>query len=554
MPIAAVHSAEVAEARLVATKPFEGQRPGTSGLRKKARVFEAPHYLENFVQSCFDVLPKVAGARVVLGGDGRYGNERAIQVILGMLAAAGAAEVIVGAGGLLSTPAASHLIRSSKADFGIILSASHNPGGPGGDFGIKINAANGAPAPETLTEAIYARSREIDRYAVVDGPAVDTGTPRTAMLGRTVLRIVDPVDDYATLMARLFDFERIGRLLRSGFRFRFDAMHAVNGPYAVRIFEGMLGAPIGSVINAIPKPDFAGHHPDPNPSHAADLIARTRSEGGPDFAAATDGDGDRHMVIAKSGAISPSDSIAVLAANARLVPGYARGLPGVARSMPTSRALDRVAAARGMALYETPTGWKFFGNLLDAGRIALCGEESAGAGSDHVREKDGLWAVLFWLDVLAARGLTADEVLRDHWRSYGRDYCRRLDFEGIPEDRAKNLIDGLRRRLSGLRGATAAGMRVRSADEFRYVDPVDGSVSESQGFRVALEGDARMVFRLSGTGTEGATLRVYVERYEGPTGRHDLDPGRALAGTIEAALAVGDLSAELGRTEPDVVQ
>jgi len=543
-----------AEIRVVQTKPIAGQRPGTSGLRKKARVFETPQYLENFVQSALDVLPKVAGARVVLGGDGRYGNDRAIQVVLRMLAAAEVAEVLVGAAGLLSTPVASGLIRARRADFGFLLSASHNPGGPDGDFGIKINGPNGAPATEALTEAIFRRSQEIDRYRIVEAANVDVSIPGALMLGSMAIDVVDPVALYASAMEGLFDFARIGRLLRSNFKFRFDAMHAVNGPYARQIFEDMLGAPAGTVINAVPLADFGGHHPDPNPTHAATLIDAARLAGGPDFAAATDGDGDRHMVVSKRGAISPADSIAVLVANAAQVPGYARKLVGVARSMPTSLALDRVALALGIPIYETPTGWKFFGNLLDAGRITICGEESAGAGSDHGREKDGLWAVLFWLNVVAARGLSPDQLLVEHWSRFGRDYCRRLDFEAIPEDKAGELIGSLRRRLAKLPGRRIGGLMVEQADEFRYVDPVDGSISEGQGLRIMLSGDARIVYRLSGTGTEGATLRVYVERYAPPGDRHDLDPGEALGEVTQAALDLAEIEAKLGRRTPDVIQ
>jgi len=553
-PVVPSRVPENAKPRRVATRPIEGQRAGTSGLRKKAAVFAVPGYLENFLQSALDVLPRVIGATVVLGGDGRYGNARAIDIILRMLAAAGVARVVVGAGGLLSTPAASGLIRARGADFGIVLSASHNPGGPDGDFGIKINGANGAPAPEALTEAIHARTKTIDRYVTLDGPAVDVARPGLLCLGSSAVEIVDPVANYATLMQRLFDFERIRKLFGSGFRLRFDAMNAVNGPYAKTILEDLLGAQSGTVVNARPLEDFGGVHPDPNPVHAGALIAALAAPGGPDLGAATDGDGDRHMIVARSGPITPSDSIAVLAANAGSVPGYAGRVNGVARSMPTSRALDRVAAELGIPLHETPTGWKFFGNLLDAGKIVLCGEESAGAGSDHLREKDGLWAVLFWLDVIAARGEGADAILRAHWRRYGRDYCRRLDFEAIPEDRARDLIEGLRRKIGALAGARTAAGTVARADEFGYVDPVDGSASERQGLRVELEGGARIVYRLSGTGTEGATLRVYVERYEPPRGRLDLDATIALKDAIEAATALAEIEARIGRRAPDVMQ
>jgi len=543
-----------ARPRLVATRPIVGQRAGTSGLRKKTAIFASSGYLENFVQSALDVLPKVAGATVVMGGDGRHGNARAIDVILRMLAAAGVSRVLVGESGILSTPAASALIRARRADFGIILSASHNPGGPDGDFGIKINGANGAPASESLTDEIYGRTRTIDRYLTLDGPRIDIGRLGTRRMGATDVEIVDPVADYAALMQRLFDFDRIRDHFRAGFRMRFDAMNAVNGPYATTILETMLGASVGTVLNGKPLEDFGGAHPDPNPVHAAALIRSLRGPDAPDLGAATDGDGDRHLIVSRGGPVTPSDSIAVLAANAALVPSYKGRVSGLARSMPTSRALDRVAAYLGVSLYETPTGWKFFGNLLDSGKIVLCGEESAGAGSDHLREKDGLWAVLFWLDILAARRESAQDLLAAHWRRFGRDYCRRLDYEGIPEDRARDMIENLRRKVGALVGTRTQAGNVVKADDYRYVDPVDGSISDRQGLRVELEGGARIVYRLSGTGTEGATLRVYVERFEPPQGRHDLDATDTLADTIAAAKALAEIEMRTGRNAPDVIQ
>jgi phosphoglucomutase len=548
--------------------PFPDQRPGTSGLRKKVPVFRQPGYLEAFVQSLFDALPEavgdgVAGKVLVLGGDGRFFNAEAAQILLRMMAANGVARVLVGRGGLLSTPAVSAIIRGRGAFGGIVLSASHNPGGPDGDFGIKYNIANGGPAPERVTEAIYRRTQRIASYRTVEAPDLPLDRIGTARLGDMVVEIVDPVADYAALMERIFDFDRLRDLFRGGFRFRFDAMHAVTGPYAHEIFERRLGAAPGSAANADPLPDFGGRHPDPNPTYAAGLIAALSDPHGPDFGAASDGDGDRNMVVGKAvsgtsdGAhalvISPSDSLAMLAANARLVPWFKDGLPGVARSMPTSRAVDRVAAAHGIECYETPTGWKYFGSLLDAGHIALCGEESAGTGSNHIREKDGVWAVLFWLNVLAVRREPAAAIVADHWRRYGRNFYARHDYEGLPVEAALRLIEELRRRLPDLPGRRAAGFTILAADEFAYTDPVDGSITEHQGIRIELDGGSRIVFRLSGTGTEGATLRVYLERFEPDPARHAAAPDAVLAPLAAAGASVADIPGILGRTRPDVV-
>ncbi len=540
--------------RTVPTAPIAGQRPGTSGLRKKVREVRAPGYLENFLQSIFDAVDGLAGGTLVLGGDGRFHNREAIQTVLRMAAANDVARVLVGRGGILSTPAASCVIRKHGAAGGIVLSASHNPGGPEADFGIKYNIANGGPAPEALTEKIYRLSRAIAAYRIVDAPPVDIDRPGDHRLGPMRVSVIDPVADYAGLMERLFDFDRLRALLSGGaFRLRFDAMHAVTGPYAVEILERRLGAPAGSAVNAEPLPDFGGHPPDPNPVHAAHLVELMARPDAPDFAAASDGDGDRNMILGRGFFVTPSDSLAVLAANAHLVPGYAGGLKGVARSMPTSRAVDRVAAALGVPCYETPTGWKFFGNLLDAGRITLCGEESFGTGSDHVREKDGLWAVLFWLDLLAARRQPVAQIVRDHWRRFGRHYYSRHDYEGIDSTAAERLIDNLRRRLPSLAGSSLAGHDVETADDFAYLDPVDGSLSERQGVRLILGDAARIVFRLSGTGTEGATLRVYFERFEPDPGRQDLDVQAALVGLVEAADAVADIRSITGRPGPSLI-
>jgi phosphoglucomutase len=538
----------------IPTRPIGGQRPGTSGLRKKVIVFQQPGYLENFVQSIFDSLEGFSGKTLVLGGDGRYFNERAIQTIVRMAVANGFGRVLVGQHGILSTPAASCVIRARRAFGGIILSASHNPGGPDGDFGIKYNAGNGGPASEALTEAIYRRTQAIDHYLTVEADDVDLAALGVTTLGTTRVEVIDPVADHAALMASLFDFPAIARLLaRPGFRICFDAMHAVTGPYARVILGERLGAPAGSVINGVPLPDFGGGHPDPNPTYADQLVATMFADDAPDFGAASDGDGDRNMIVGRRFIVTPSDSLAVLAANAHLVPGYAGGLKGVARSMPTSGAVDRVAAALGIPCYETPTGWKFFGNLLDAGRITLCGEESAGTGSDHVREKDGLWAVLFWLNILAVRDEPVEAIVRDHWHRFGRNYYSRHDYEGVDSDAARSLMEDLKARLATLPGQHVGEATIERADDFAYTDPVDGSVSSGQGIRIFFSDGARLVFRLSGTGTEGATLRVYLERFEPDAARHGTETQAALAGLIATAEALAGIRQRTGRAQPTVI-
>jgi len=543
----------------VTTQPIAGQRPGTSGLRKKVAVFRQPQYLENFVQAIFDSLEGFAGQTLVVGGDGRFHNDAAIQVILRMAAANGFGRVLVGQHGILSTPAASCVIRRHGAFGGIILSASHNPGGPDGDFGIKYNTGNGGPAPEKITEAIYAHTQRITRTLTVDAPEVDLAVQGKTQVAGMAVEVIDAVADHAELLATLFDFERIGALLRSGgFRMCFDAMHAVTGPTAHEIFIKRLGAPAGSVINGVPLPDFGGGHPDPNPTYAEDLIKVMFSDASgpasaPDFGAASDGDGDRNMVVGRHFIVTPSDSLAVLAANAQLVPGYANGLKGVARSMPTSAAVDRVAAALGIPCFETPTGWKFFGNLLDAGQVTLCGEESAGTGSDHVREKDGVWAVLFWLNILAVRRESVEQIVRGHWQRFGRHYYSRHDYEGVDSAAANTLIARLRDSLATLPGQTFDGATIATADDFAYTDPVDGSVSSAQGIRIGLDDGSRIVFRLSGTGTEGATLRVYLERFEPDPAQHAIETQQALGGLIALAERLAGIRALTGRSAPTVI-
>jgi len=538
----------------ITSQPFSDQRPGTSGLRKKVRIFQTPHYLENFVQSIFDTRTDLVDGTLVLGGDGRYYNRPAIQSILRMAAANGVARVIVGQRGLLSTPAASCIIRKYRTNGGIILSASHNPGGPDGDFGIKFNTANGGPAPEAVTDAVFARTREITGYRTLAADDIDLDSIGSLTLGNTRVDIIDPVADYSTLMQHLFDFERIHQLFNSGlFRMRFDAMHAITGPYARHILEELLGAEPGTVINGEPREDFGGGHPDPNLVHAHELVALASGRNAVDFAAASDGDGDRNMILGRNFFVTPSDSLAVMAANAHHIKGYAGGLSGVARSMPTSQAVDRVAEVLGLHCYETPTGWKFFGNLLDAKRITLCGEESFGTGSDHVREKDGLWAVLFWLNLLAVRKKSVQEIVKTHWQKFGRNFYTRHDYEALDSDAAQGLMTHLQGQLAGLPGTTLDGYTVDYADNFSYTDPVDGSVSENQGIRIGFTDGSRIVYRLSGTGTEGATLRIYLEAYEPDPQQQDRETAVVMQSLVEIASRVAAIESRTGRSKPTVI-
>ena len=539
--------------RTIFTQPFQDQKPGTSGLRKKVPVFQQPHYLENFVQSIFDSIAAPKGATLVLGGDGRYYNREAIQIILKMAAANGFGRVLVGRGGILSTPAASCVIRKFSTFGGIILSASHNPGGPDGDFGIKYNSSNGGPATETVTEAIFARSTTISAYRILDAADVALDEIGTSTLGGMQVEVIDPVSDYASLMESLFDFSAIRNLLTSGFRIKFDAMHAVNGPYAKEILERRLGAPAGSMMNAVPLEDFGGGHPDPNLTYAHELVEIMYGANAPDFGAASDGDGDRNMILGKHFFVTPSDSLALLAANATLAPGYKQGLAGIARSMPTSAAADRVAQALNIPCYETPTGWKFFGNLMDAGKVTLCGEESFGTGSSHVREKDGLWAVLFWLNILAVRRQPVENIVREHWARFGRNVYSRYDYEGLPTEAAQGVMQNLKENFATLAGAQLGKYTVKLCDDFSYTDPVDGSISKGQGVRIIFSDGSRIILRLSGTGTEGATLRVYLEAYEADTSRHHLDAQVALAELIQIALQISELKQRTGREQPTVI-
>ncbi len=537
----------------LATHPIAGQRPGTSGLRKKVGVFQQAGYLENFVQAIFDTLGPCDGQTLVLGGDGRYYNRHAVQLILKMAAAHGFARVLVGRGGILSTPAVSCVIRKHGAMGGIVLSASHNPGGPDGDFGIKYNTGNGGPAPEKITEAIYSNTQTLSHYRISDAADLDLDVIGSVTVEQMVVQVIDPVADYAELMQGLFDFDAIKAIFARGFTMRFDAMSAVCGPYAKAIIEGLLGAPHGTVINGVPLEDFGGHHPDPNPVNAAELIALMAAPNAPDFGAASDGDADRNMVVGRGFEVTPSDSLAILAANATVAPGYRKGIVGIARSMPTSTATDRVAKALGVPCYETPTGWKFFGNLMDAGLVNLCGEESYGTGSDHIREKDGLWAVLFWLNLLAASGKSVETLVREHWARFGRNYYSRHDYEGIDSAAAEGLMAHLRAQLPFLAGQMPGeGFSVALADDFEYTDPVDHSVARHQGVRVVMTDGSRIVFRLSGTGTEGATLRLYLEKYEADPARHSIPTQQALAGLIAIAEQLAQIKERTGRDHPSV--
>jgi phosphoglucomutase len=537
-----------------ATTPFDGQKPGTSGLRKKVTVFQQENYLENFVQSVFNSLQDFQGKSLVLGGDGRFFNREAIQIIIKMAAANGFGELIIGQGGLLSTPAVSNLIRINKAFGGLVLSASHNPGGPDEDFGIKYNVSNGGPAPEKITDALYENTKTITEYKIADIADINLDNMGQQKIDDLIITIIDPVSDYAELMAKIFDFDLLKSSISSGYiTLCFDAMHAITGPYAKHILEDVLGAPKGTVINGIPLEDFGGGHPDPNMAHAKELTATMFGDNPPTFGAASDGDGDRNMVMGAHIFVTPSDSLAIMAANAQVIPAYADGIAGVARSMPTSQAVDRVAKKLGLPCFETPTGWKFFGNLLDDGQITLCGEESFGSGSNHVREKDGLWAVLFWLNLVAKKRQSVEDIVFDHWQQFGRDiYCRH-DYEAVDTEIANDIFDHLRDQLPALAGQTFGDYKIDYADEFSYTDPVDHSVSANQGIRIGFTNGSRIIFRLSGTGTVGATLRIYLEKYEADSSQHQQDAQEALTFLIDLAEEFCEVKKRTGRTEPTVI-
>ncbi|GMN90034.1 alpha-D-glucose phosphate-specific phosphoglucomutase [Francisella sciaenopsi] len=538
----------------ISTKPFENQKPGTSGLRNKVTAFQQPGYLENFVQSIFNSLDDIQGKTLVVGGDGRYYNDVAVQIIVRMAAANGFGKIIVGQNGIFSTPAVSCVIRKYQAFGGIVLSASHNPGGPKGDFGIKYNVSNGGPAPEKITDKIFSETKKIDQYLISDAPkdSVNLNKIGTYKIENTTVEVINSVIDYAELMQQIFDFDKIRGLFANGFKVRFDSMSAVSGPYAKYIFETLLQAPAGTVVNAEPLEDFGGFHPDPNPVNAEDLVKHMRS-GKYDFGAASDGDADRNMIVGKQIDVSPSDSLAIMAANAHLIPAYSKGIKGVARSMPTSTAVDRVAESLGLPCFETPTGWKFFGNLLDAQKITLCGEESYGTGSDHIREKDGVWAVLYWLNLVAATGKQVDQLVEEHWQKFGRNFYSRHDYEAIDTVIANSIMSSLRDKLSSLAETQLNGEKVAKADDFSYTDPIDGSVSNHQGIRIIFEDGSRIVFRLSGTGTQGATLRIYLEKYESDCSKFNTPTQQALASLINIAGDLTNIKSLTGMTEPTVV-
>jgi len=536
------------------TTPFEGQKPGTSGLRKKVKVFQQSGYLENFVQSVFDSIGDFQGQSLVVGGDGRFFNAEAIQIIINMAAANGFGRVLVGQHGILSTPAASCVIRKYNAFGGLILSASHNPAGPNEDFGIKYNISNGGPAPEKITDAIYTNTQIIKNYKLLASPIqIDLNKIGSSQIGSMTVDVIDSVADYAELMESIFDFPAIRKLLASDFHMRFDAMHAVTGPYAKIILQDMLGASKDSIINATPRDDFGGGHPDPNLTYAKELVDMLYADNAPDFGAASDGDGDRNMILGKHFFVTPSDSLAILAANAKAIPAYQNGIAGIARSMPTSGAADRVAEKLGLDCYETPTGWKFFGNLMDAEKVTLCGEESFGTGSNHVREKDGLWAVLFWLNILAVRGKSVEHIVTEHWKEFGRNYYSRHDYEAVPSDAANQLMQHIRQQFESLQGSILAGRKVQTCDDFSYTDPVDQSVSSNQGIRILFEDGSRIIFRLSGTGTEGATIRIYLESFEADASKQNLDAQEALKDLIQAAEHISKLQSFTNRHQPSVI-
>lgn len=536
--------------KIVKTTAYTDMKMGTAGLRKKSKVVLQENYLENFVQSVFDAIGGVKGLTFILGGDGRYYNKIAIQKIIKMSAANGMKKVIVGQNGFISTPASSHVLLMNKADGGFVLSASHNPGGINGDFGIKYAVASGGQCPTAVSDKIYEISKTITEYKTLDVPDVDLSRLGTQKLDNMEIEVIDPVKDYVDMMEHIFDFEALKKLFAGGFTMVFDAMNAVTGPYARRIFEEILGAPEGSVLNYVPLEDFGGLHPDPNLIYAKSLVDLMYSDKAPDFGAANDGDGDRNMILGKKFFVTPSDSLAILTDNYKLIPAYKNGIYGVAKSAATSTAVGRVAEALNIGYYEVPTGWKYFCNLMDSNRITFCGEESFGTGSSHIREKDGIWAVLFWLSIIAATGKSVQEITEEHWKKYGRSYYMRNDYEALDVETANQLMADLEARLPQLAGQTFGSYRVAEAKPFVYNDPVDGS-STKNGLIVYFTDKSRIVYRLSGTGTNGATLRVYLERYE--TENLNEDVAQTLESLADVSRQIGEITKRTGKTKADVL-
>ena len=536
--------------KIVQTKPYLDQKMGTAGIRKKSRIVMQENYIENFVQSIFNAIGGVAGQTFVLGGDGRFYNKIAIQKILKIAAANGMAKMIVGQNGYISTPASSCVLLKNKAQGGLVLSASHNPGGIDGDFGIKYATASGGQCSTAISDKIYENTKNITSYKIWDAPDVDLSQIGVQKLGNMEIEVIDPVVDYVQMMEKIFDFAAIKKLFSDGFTFVFDAMNAVTGPYAKKIFEEILGADEGSVINAVPLEDFGGLHPDPNLIYAASLVRLMYSPSAPDFGAANDGDGDRNMILGRSFFVTPSDNIAILTDNYRYIPAYKSGIYGVAKSAATSTAVGRVAAALGIGYYEVPTGWKYFCNLMDSHRITFCGEESFGAGSSHIREKDGIWAVLFWLNIIAATGKSVEQITREHWLKYGRSYYVRHDYEGIDIEKANRLMADLEAKLPELAGKTFGSFTVSKAEPFVYNDPVDGS-STKNGLIVYFTDKSRIVYRLSGTGTNGATLRVYLERFDDKC--FDEDVMQFLKELADVSRQIAEITERTAKEKPDVI-
>ncbi|GES85783.1 phosphoglucomutase [Rhizophagus clarus] len=554
------------QVRCITTTPYEGQKPGTSGLRKRVKVFQQENYTQNFIQAILDAMssPSASGATLVVGGDGRYFSTEAIQLIIRIAAGNRVGKLIIGKNGILSTPAASNLIRKRKADGGILLTASHNPGGPDNDFGIKFNVSNGGPAPENITNLIYENTKKCDKYYTCDMPEFDLSKIRVETIDGFIVEIVDSVEDYVQLLKEIFDFEQIKQFFKNNPKFKvlFDGLHGVTGPYAEHIFVDELGLSRSSIQNCIPLPDFGGSHPDPNLTYAHSLVERVEREN-INFGAASDGDGDRNMIYGKDAFVTPSDSVAVIAAHAEVIPYFQKtGIKGLARSMPTSAAIDLVAKKKGLEVFEVPTGWKFFGNLMDAGRLSICGEESFGTGSDHIREKDGIWAIVAWLNIIAVvneneLGSGIKEILLEHYQTYGRNFFSRYDYEEVESESANKMVAHLRHLISEGRndfiGKTFDQFTVKEADDFEYTDPIDGSISKNQGIRIIFTDGSRIVIRLSGTGSQGATIRLYVEKYSQNASEYGANTQEALKPLIDVALQISKLQEFTGRDKPTVI-